>query len=77
MYDVVKEVFESLSLNIFYCNILHIHVCSGVGPQVLTILVVSVPLHYCFNKLQTCDYDKTSYTTKNGWTKIQSKLGNK
>ena len=32
-------VFKIISLNIFYCNILDIHVCNGVGPQVLSTFV--------------------------------------
>ena len=31
------------SKNIFYCNF-YIHVCTGVGPQVLTTLVTALPL---------------------------------
>ena len=30
-------------INIFYCNF-YIHVCNGVGPQVLTTLVTALPL---------------------------------
>ena len=28
------HIRSTISLNVFYCNNLHVHVCNGVGPQV-------------------------------------------
>ena len=41
-----KSTTGIFSLNIFYCNFLHVHLCNGVGPQVFPILVTALPLSY-------------------------------
>ena len=43
------------SINIFYCNF-YIHVCNGVGPQVLTTLVTAKSVPKMRTYLHVCEY---------------------